>query len=136
MIDGLQHGKPHAAAVDQPAAEQHLDHLLDAVDQLRIGLGAVVPVGRRDRQAPRNGLAADLEHAVELGDAAGAHGMPGLHALGRLQQAAGFGQQTQPRQIRQQAAQHVLEAARGDDPLRAAAPAQRHVQERLPVERL
>ena len=60
--------------------------------------------------------------------APGPTGMPDLHQVGGLQQPAGFGQQPEPGQITQQAAEHVLPAARGDDPLRVAALAQGDVQ--------
>ena len=64
IADRLQHREPHAVAVHQPAAQQHFDHLLQAVDQLAVGpargrLLAALPVGRGNRQALRDRLAAD-----------------------------------------------------------------------------
>ena len=85
----------------------------------------------RDDQALDDRLAADLEHAVELGDRARARRDARSPSPGRFPAVAGFGQQSQPRQIGQQAAEHGLQAARGDDPLRIAAAAQGHVQQRL-----
>ena len=112
VADGFEHREPHAAAVRQPAAEQHFDRLFHAIDQFGVekGVGRIFRVGGRgalrqkrlptpfgrDDQALDDGLAADFEDAVELGDAAGPDGMPGLHLLGRFQQLARFGQQPQP----------------------------------------
>ena len=88
-----------------------------AVDQVALGgrwrSSAACPLSSsadESDQAADDRLAADLEHAVELGDRAGADRMVELHVLDGFQQPAGLAQQAQPGQIGQQAAQHVLQA--------------------------
>ena len=142
--DRLEHREPHAAAVGQPAVEHDFGQRFEAIDQRRVGLGcgrfcraAASPPGRPAETARQRVIAraGGLENQVELGDGAGALRMADLHDLGGFQQLAGLGQQSQLGQEAQQAANHVLQVARGRDAAGVAAAAQRHVEQRLALQR-
>ncbi len=141
--DVLEDRKPHAPAVGQPGAKQGFGGLLEEGDQFavvaRLGFARrssarLGPAFAGGDQAADNRPAADLEHLVEFGDGAGADGVVVLHLLDRGDQLHRFLQEAQPRQIGQQAAEHGLQAPRGDDPLRVAAAGQGHVQQGLLAE--
>ena len=141
VADGLEHRKPHAAAVDQPGAKQGFGGLFQEGDQLAVvaGVRPARPPGSdqpslaatRLRTIARQPILNIWSNSVI---APGPDGVVGLHLLDRGDQLHGFLQEAQPRQIGQQAAEHGLQAPRGDDPLRMAAAGQGHVQQGLLAE--
>ena len=84
VLDRLQHGEPDVAAVAQPAGQEGLDGLVEALDQLPLGATAAgllarrlfSPTLRRDDDALDDPFAADGEETVELGEGPGPTGWP------------------------------------------------------------
>ena len=125
----------------KPAAQQGLGGLFQqgdkfVVDELFIRAALCRgPIGRRRDQRTDDGLTADLENAVELGNCAGALGMLEFHALDGFQQLRGFVDQSQAGQIGQQTAQHALQASGGHDFKRISAAGQGYVEQGLVPQR-